>query len=110
VNWIAGFQCSVWRRREVTDSFYKRGKAIHHSGEEISMRCSTRTAPNYVHTVLDVLLINTVLIEQLDGGMGGVLTPTMARSSRQPTVRSRRLPGSRTFTASHEGRRGNVGT
>jgi hypothetical protein len=104
VNWIAGLQCSVCRRQEVVDSFYKRGKAVHHNGEEISTRCSTRTAPNCARTVLDALLINTTLIEQLGGGLGGMLTPTMARSSRQPVVRSRCLPGSRTFTASHEGR------
>jgi hypothetical protein len=104
VNWIAGLQCSVWHRREVGDSFYKRGKAIHHSGEEISTRCSTRRAPNCAHTVLDALLINTVLIEQLGGGVDAVLTPTTACSSRQPDVQSRRLPGSRTFATSHEGR------
>jgi hypothetical protein len=110
VNWIAGLQCSVWHRREVADFFYKRGKAVHHSDKEISTRCSTRTALNCARTVFDALLINMALIEQLDGGLGGMLTPTMARSSRQPVVRSRRLFGSRTFTASHEGRRGDVGT
>jgi hypothetical protein len=110
VNWITGLQCSVWHCREVADSFYKRGKAVHHSGEEISTRCSTRTAPNCARTVFDALLINTTLIEQLGGGLGGMLMPTMARSSRQPVVWSHHLPGSRTFAASHEGRRGDVGT
>jgi hypothetical protein len=86
VNWITGLQCSVWRRREVTDSFYKRGKAVRHNGEEISTRCSTRTVPNCARTVLDTLLINTALIEQLGGGLGGVLTAMTARSSRQPAV------------------------
>jgi hypothetical protein len=94
----------------VADSFYKQGKVVRHSGEEISTWCSTRTAPNCARTVLDMLLINTALIEQLGEGLGGMLTVTMARSSRQPAMRSRHLPGSRTFTASHEGRRGDVGT
>jgi hypothetical protein len=110
VNWIAGLQCSVWRRREVADSFYKRGKAVRHNGEEISTRCSTRMALNCARTVLDALLINMALIEQLGGGLGGVLTVMTTQSLRQPTVRSRHLPGSRTFAVSHEGRRGDVGT
>jgi hypothetical protein len=76
----------VWRHREVADSFYKRGKAVRHSGEEISTRCSTCTTLNYAHTVLDALLINTALIEQLGGGLGGVLTVMTTRSSRQPAV------------------------
>jgi hypothetical protein len=67
VNWIAGLQCSVCRRREVIDSFYKRGKAVHHNGEEISTRCSKRTAPNCARTVLDALLINTTLISSSVG-------------------------------------------
>jgi hypothetical protein len=83
---------------------------VRHSGEEISTRCSTRTAPNYARTVLDALLINTALIEQLGGGLGGVLMAMTARSSRQSVVQSRRLPGSRTFVVSHEGRRGDVDT
>jgi hypothetical protein len=63
-----------------------------------------------VRTVLDALLINMALIEQLGGGLGGVLTVMTTQSLRQPTVRSRHLPGSRTFAVSHEGQRGDVGT